>query len=522
MGADRDLPVDDTTGTASNINTTTATTARSKRRKTSGGTGLNDLFIVFFGVAFLLSFGLNLLHASSEDDRTHNDHNTPIHNAVHDFQNGRPTPSSSQKGAVLPHTKNVLPVKRGGGGVVNDDKNPDELFKTKKAEERHPHHHQEERQEQQQQQQEHLYKLKGSTGDPDVKLSDADVDADADAEQRHPPEALKEDPVIVVVKLSTLTCDAFGGPPPQSAQEMVYWADIPSDATYVSPFYDAGGGVTRKYMTFEPDGGGWNNIRMAMESVIGLAVSMGRTLVMPPDKKMYLLAKGGKKEKKHFGFSDFFPMEQLANEHVGLNIITMREYLQTQAMTGHLKNKVTGLVEFPPGNRTDWDGGKPSEYDELRFWLRTVTHTPLWHPNTCLPAFPQSGDHQDVQILQDMIIDSRLGRPQDKHHRHHPTPVDAPASQRLEETLAGRKKLCVYDEQMQAAPTLHFMCAHNLKIRLLVHFYAFLFFEVSLERLVVVEKESIELMNCELNRGMAPRRVGWTLLFDASCVAWMI
>jgi hypothetical protein len=31
---------------------------------------------------------------------------------------------------------------------------------------------------------------------------------------------------------------------------------------------------------------GWNNIRMAMESVIGLAVATGRTLVMPPQKKM--------------------------------------------------------------------------------------------------------------------------------------------------------------------------------------------------------------------------------------------
>jgi hypothetical protein len=47
----------------------------------------------------------------------------------------------------------------------------------------------------------------------------------------------------------------------------------------------------------------------------------------------------------------------------------------------------------------------------------------------------------------------------------HPMPVDTPASQRLEETLAGRKQLlCVYNEEMQAAPTVHFMCAHKLKM----------------------------------------------------------
>eukprot|EP00980_Cylindrotheca_fusiformis_P020765 scaffold7755_cov104-Cylindrotheca_fusiformis.AAC.10 len=76
---------------------------------------------------------------------------------------------------------------------------------------------------------------------------------------------------------------------------MVYWEDIPSDENFISPFYRPG---ETKYLTFEPDGGGWNNIRMAMESVIGLAIAMGRTLVMPPQKKMYLLAKGDHKQRK--------------------------------------------------------------------------------------------------------------------------------------------------------------------------------------------------------------------------------
>jgi hypothetical protein len=198
---------------------------------------------------------------------------------------------------------------------------------------------------------------------------------------------------------------------------------------------------------------------------------------------MYLLGKGDGKQQKHFSFIDFFPLEELAKEHVGFDIISMRQYLEQEAMTGHMKNKITGLVEFPPGNRTDWDGCETNDYDKLRNWLRTVTYTPMWNPGQCLPAFPQSGDHKDVQILQDMvqnINDRNQGnkKSMDKFDGH-PTPVDAPASQRLEENLAGRKKLCVYDEEMQAAPTLHFMCAHKLKMRLLVHFYGFLFYEVS-------------------------------------------
>ena len=42
-----------------------------------------------------------------------------------------------------------------------------------------------------------------------------------------------------------------------------------------------------------------DNIRMAMESTIGLAYAMCRTLVMPPEKRMYLLGQGGKTQKQY-------------------------------------------------------------------------------------------------------------------------------------------------------------------------------------------------------------------------------
>jgi hypothetical protein len=425
MGADCDV-VSVSVSVSVSADAAAAAAATSKSRKAGGGTGLNDLFIVIFGVAFLLSLSLNFLHSTGSIPH---EHNTAIHQGLEDFKHKRPL----KKGGA----SEALPQPQGG------DYSPE-------AKQRYH---------------------------PQAELHQREEQEDANNNEDHgdPPELHLGDPV-----LSTLNCDAFGGPPQESAQEMVWWADIPSDANFISPFYDP---AVKRYMTFEPDGGGWNNIRMAMESVIGLAVSMGRTLVMPPQKKMYLLGKGDGHQKKHFGFVDFFPLEELAKEHVGLDIITMKEYLEQQAMTGQLKNKVTGVVEFPPGNRTDWDGGDPKEYDLLREWLRTVTYTPMWNPTQCLPAFPQSGDHKDVQVLQGMVRTINDRNQGDKKALGkldgHPVPVDAPASQRLEESLSGRKHLCVYDEEMQAAPTLHFMCAHKLSMRLLVHFYAFLFFEVS-------------------------------------------
>lgn len=92
-------------------------------------------------------------------------------------------------------------------------------------------------------------------------------------------------------ELAGLDCTAYGGPDNEKAAEMVYWSDIPSDNAHVSPFYDE-----EKFMTFEPDQGGWNNIRMSMESVLAMAVAMGRTLVLPPVQGMYLL---DKEEHRH-------------------------------------------------------------------------------------------------------------------------------------------------------------------------------------------------------------------------------
>mmetsp|Transcript_9258 Transcript_9258/g.20460 ORF Transcript_9258/g.20460 Transcript_9258/m.20460 type:complete len:210 (-) Transcript_9258:1868-2497(-) len=86
-------------------------------------------------------------------------------------------------------------------------------------------------------------------------------------------------------QIADLNCELYGGPSSsKSIDDMVYWSDIPSDSNVVSPFYDE-----EKFLTFEPDRGGWNNIRMAMETILVMAHAMGRTVVLPPENHMYLL-----------------------------------------------------------------------------------------------------------------------------------------------------------------------------------------------------------------------------------------
>ena len=56
-----------------------------------------------------------------------------------------------------------------------------------------------------------------------------------------------------------------------------------------------------------------------------------------------------------------------------------------------------------------------------------------------------------------------------------PTPVTAPAIDRLRENVASREELCIYDEELQNADVVHF--STDIGARMLIHFYGFAFFE---------------------------------------------
>jgi hypothetical protein len=238
--------------------------------------------------------------------------------------------------------------------------------------------------------------------------------------------------------------------------------------------------TSKKYLTFEPDGGGFNNIRMSLETMVVLAHAMGRTLVLPPSQGHYLLRKDRDKQRTHFSFNDFYHLEQVGYEHAGMEIVTMDEFLQRMALTGQLVDTSTNEVRFPPYNRTNWDGYDPKEWKD---YLRNVTLTPLdWTPGNCLAAFPsEEGPHhlEELETMMTMVKEHQF--PKVSEFVDHPVDVDGSTVERLREAVAGQvRRLCLYDAKMQEAPVIHFMCYHKMRVRMLTHFYAFLFFEVSL------------------------------------------
>lgn len=290
-----------------------------------------------------------------------------------------------------------------------------------------------------------------------------------------PPQAtLKAPPAPENHSIAGLNCDRYGGPSEDIAAEMVYWRDIPSDSKFTSPYSNYG--PTKKYLTFEPDEGGWNNIRMSMETAVALAHAMGRILVLPPEQNIYLLRKEKEVNKNRFTFKDFFHFDSIANEHTGIEVISMEEFLKKEVMTGQFED-ASGVPMFPPENKTDWDGHFRNSKQFWK-WLRHASGAPKWDFDRCVVGVAsEPGPDSGVLMKQYQEQAAAMQPKSPMKYQDRPTEVvDAPYV-RLAEMKCHRKQVCHYDDHFQNSKVMHFMGDNASGARLLVHFYAYLFFE---------------------------------------------
>ncbi len=200
-----------------------------------------------------------------------------------------------------------------------------------------------------------------------------------------------------------------------------------------------------------------------------MAVATGRVLVLPPSQHMYLLG------TKSISFGDFFPLEDITREHAGLEIITMKQFLEETR--GKVRELKTGKIVPPPLDRTDFDGETGLVKSVLNPWLQSIAPNPDWNPDNCIAAFPKSTDLEDATELQRIFDNVQKNPPVVDDFINRPTPVNATVEQRMREFVAQRKELCLYTPELQNSPIIHFNGKRNLDGRLLVHFYAFLFFQ---------------------------------------------
>lgn len=232
---------------------------------------------------------------------------------------------------------------------------------------------------------------------------------------------------------------------------------------------------------------------MSLETAVAMAVSMGRTLVLPPKMRMYRLWDADLEEHNVIGFADFFHFDSIVSEHKALKVITFQAFLEQEVMTGRLLDPLTGAPSFPPENRTDWTGtfwnyeqtrqgkGKP-----LWEWIRNTTTLLEWSFDNCVVGFPsrrgkEAADHISTYLEEVMENDAKefnnVWQQRRNSYNGHPTQVNASATDRLAEMIGSRRRICVYDEKLQEAKVVHAVGETSTGYRFLVHFYAFLFFE---------------------------------------------
>jgi GDP-fucose protein O-fucosyltransferase len=336
-------------------------------------------------------------------------------------------------------------------------------------------------------------------------------------------------------RVAGLSCPPFHkGIPldPSILESMIYWRDIPSDELYTSPLaqslQELYPDLPEQYITFELDEGGFNNVRMALENVLVIAIATNRTVVLPPVQNMYRLwdlklnstmkqylsqqldqlPNSGLQQheqqelirslrrqiplqRRQFSIADFFHLASIQRELGNkFRVISMHEFLERLGRTGQLRDLKTGQVLFPPGNRTDWDGGslrnwdaarvtanqhQPRNADGVQLWtyLRRVTRPmDFWNPQHALLAIPcnatpaaQEELHLALQqvLAQERSIPvgmdaslpqwERRARMLDKS----PIPVNASMVDRLSAVLGDRHDLYFYnldywDYDKKAAP----------------------------------------------------------------------
>lgn len=202
----------------------------------------------------------------------------------------------------------------------------------------------------------------------------------------------------------------------------------------------------QKYVVFEPDRGGWNNIRMAAEMVMIFAHQTGRTLVLPPPGYWYLLLQSKDHDDNLSSFEKFYDLSKIRET---MTMITMKKFLETVG-------KQPGLLKqsLPPKQDVT-TLFRPRE--NLYSYLEKVSYTEEWEPGKQFIGFNLS--HTNPSVVFGTF---------DTNIKTNP---------RLKEMIAHGRKLRPYDEKLHAERVIFFPGDYRNKYRVLTHFYTYLYWE---------------------------------------------
>jgi hypothetical protein len=196
----------------------------------------------------------------------------------------------------------------------------------------------------------------------------------------------------------------------------------------------------RKYVVFQPDLGGWNNIRMSLEVVVLFALVTGRILVLPPRSILYLLNQNKNWVDNKTGVEDYIDFDRISVGK-GVEYISMVDFLRDVAVPGKL------LKPFTQGGSLEDIKGK-----DLWPYFEEACYSRKWQPGKTFLAFNVS--------TSSVYDSSSQGSQKERLHKM---------------TLPGQDRhMYTYDDAVDTHKAIYF--SGSQKNRLLTLFYAYFFF----------------------------------------------
>lgn len=252
---------------------------------------------------------------------------------------------------------------------------------------------------------------------------------------------MDQTPALIGAKRGSIQCDSDA-----DVDSLAYWNDPQGsrDEAFVSPFRVSSPPGKNKYLTFETDPGGFNNIRMSFENIVVMAAATGRVLVLPPEQDMYLL------HNKN-NFDHFFPLfsEKFQKR---VKVITMKQFLEVQFAKG-------GYFE--------------SEENQQKKHLLSIVDA--CESSLCneKKVFQYIGHKSYVSKLKDtkhcLVFDKAA-------FTSGPSAITSPKTQNNIKKFCGpEREPLYYDSEMAAPDIFHFQTGSDSR-RLLNHFYTVMYF----------------------------------------------
>ena len=267
--------------------------------------------------------------------------------------------------------------------------------------------------------------------------------------------------------------------PELNVQSLAYWNDPigTRDEQYTSPFsvytqqqqqqqQPTDTHHDEMYISFTPDPGGWNNIRMSMEIIFVIAAATQRTLILPPKEPLYLLHHDA--QQKHRGFADFFPIHTERFQKI-VKTITFEDFLIKEGKVGPLS--VTALQNGDHNLNRTGSTVIPT-YEQL---LSTADHCEKRKaaPDNCVHVYNYLkliGHTPDISASHTCLIFDELV--------YHDPEAELPGPiQEYIQLVCGEKRQVVYFNAHETSRhrVLHFQADRN-EYRLLTHFYNMIHF----------------------------------------------